>query len=116
LDSAERAALITLPPAFQPSQVSGSLVARFEAQVADTPDAVAISDGERHFSYRDLNARANQAAHEIQRRLEQTEGARDAFVGICMHRSAEQVIGILAILKAGAAYVPLDPDTPAARL
>ena len=83
-----------------------------EAQVARTPDAIAVVfDGER-LTYAELNARANRLAHHL-RGL----GARpDARVAICMERGLEMVVGLLAILKAGGAYVPLDPSYPQERL
>ena len=83
-----------------------------EAQVARTPDAIAVvCDGER-LTYAELNARANRLAHHL-RGL----GARpDARVAICAERSLEMVVGLLGIFKAGGAYVPLDPGYPAERL
>jgi amino acid adenylation domain-containing protein len=80
----------------------------FEQQVARTPDAVAVVDGERQFSYRNLNAQANEVAHHLQ-----GQGvAPEVMVGICIERSIEMVIALLAVLKAGGAYVPLDPSLP----
>ena len=63
-------------------------------------------------SYRELNSRANQLAHFLQKRGIGPE----SLVGICMERSIEMLIGILGILKAGGAYVPLDPAYPKERL
>ncbi|CEF36563.1 non-ribosomal peptide synthetase [Xanthomonas citri] len=84
----------------------------FERQVAATPEAVALEcDGQR-LQYRELDTRANQLAH----RLLQLGIGPDERVAICVQRSAELIIGLLAILKAGAAYVPLDPTYPAERL
>ncbi len=84
----------------------------FEAQAAARPDATALVQGDRHFSYRELNERANQLAHALIRR----GVGRDQAVGICMHRSSEIIIGILATLKAGGAYIPFDPTYPRERL
>src|SRR5947199_3401067 len=84
----------------------------FEAQVARTPEAVAVVYEDRQLSYRNLNDRANQLGHSL---LSHGVGP-DVLVGLCMERSPEMVIGMLAILKAGAAYVPLDPAHPAERL
>ena len=89
-----------------------SLVSRFEARVERTPDAVAVLSGEREWTYTQLNARANQLAGYL---LELGVGA-ESRVGICLERSAEMMMALLAVLKTGAAYVPLDPDYPAARL
>ncbi len=80
----------------------------FEAQVLRTPDAIAVVYGERQLTYRELNARANQLAHHLQ---EITTGM-DVPIGICVERSCEMAIGILAILKAGAADLPLDLAYP----
>ncbi|HEX6292023.1 MAG TPA: amino acid adenylation domain-containing protein [Herpetosiphonaceae bacterium] len=83
-----------------------------EAQAARTPDAIAIVMGQRRLTYRELNARANQLAHHLQ-----ALGAQpDTPIGLCVERSPELVIGLLGILKAGAAYVPLDPSYPQERL
>ena len=84
----------------------------FEAQVARTPDAVAVVAGDERVSYGELNRRANQLAH----RLRRLGVGPDALVGICAERSVAMVVGLLGVLKAGGAYVPLDPAHPRARL
>lgn len=84
----------------------------FEAQVAHTPDAIALSFEGGQLTYRELNERANQLAHHL-RRL--GVGA-ETLVGTCLERSPEMVICVVAILKAGGAYVPLDPTYPKDRL
>jgi amino acid adenylation domain-containing protein/non-ribosomal peptide synthase protein (TIGR01720 family) len=83
-----------------------------EEQVEQTPNAVAIVFESESLTYRELNARANQLARYLQKRGVGVETP----VGICLERSLEMVVGLLAILKAGAAYVPLDPDYPPERL
>ncbi len=86
----------------------------FEAQVAHTPDAPALFDlgSGVELTYRELNRRANQVAHRLQ-----ALGVKpDDLVGLCVARSAKLVVGLLGILKAGAAYVPLDPAFPKSRL
>ncbi|MEM7593188.1 MAG: amino acid adenylation domain-containing protein, partial [Cyanobacteria bacterium P01_A01_bin.83] len=84
----------------------------FEAQVAKTPDAVAVVFESQQLTYRELNTRANQLAHYLQ-----TQGVKpETLVAICVERSHLMVIGLLAILKAGGAYVPLDPNYPTERL
>ena len=83
-----------------------------ERQAARTPDAVAVSCGEQSLSYGELNAQANRLAHRL-RRLGVGPGV---LVGICVDRSLEMIVGLLAILKAGGGYVPLDPEYPAERL
>jgi amino acid adenylation domain-containing protein len=82
------------------------------AQAARTPDAVAVSHGDERINYGALNRRANQLAHYLRR-----EGVGpDALVAVCLERSPGMVIGLLGTLKAGAAYLPLDPAYPAERL
>ena len=83
-----------------------------EAQVDRTPEAIAIVCGNAQLTYRELDDRANQLAH----RLVALGVGPEVRVGICAERSIEMVIGLLAILKAGAAYVPLDPSYPSERL
>lgn len=83
-----------------------------EEQVMRTPDAVAVTFEGQQLTYRELNERANQLAHHLQR----LGVGPDTLVGICVERSLEMVVGLLGILKAGGAYVPLDPTYPAERL
>lgn len=84
----------------------------FEAQVARTPGATALIYNEERLSYEQLNERANQLAHY----LRALRVGPETLVGICLERSLEMVIGLLGILKAGAAYVPLEPSYPQERL
>ncbi|WNW10395.1 non-ribosomal peptide synthase/polyketide synthase [Pseudomonas sp. DTU_2021_1001937_2_SI_NGA_ILE_001] len=84
----------------------------FQAQAARTPDALAVASATERCSYAQLNARANQVAHWL---IGQGVGPDDT-VGLCAGRSAQMVAGLLGILKAGAAYVPLDANYPAERL
>lgn len=84
----------------------------FEEQVEQTPDAIALTFNEQQLTYRELNVRANQLAHE----LRVFAPGPDTLIGICMERSVELVVGLLGILKAGGAYVSLDPTYPKERL
>ncbi|BBD64379.1 amino acid adenylation domain-containing protein [Nostoc commune NIES-4072] len=84
----------------------------FEAQVQKTPDAIAVVFENDQLTYRELNNRANQLAHYLQKLGVKPE----VLVGICVERSLSMLIGLLAILKAGGAYVPLDPAYPPERL
>jgi amino acid adenylation domain-containing protein len=84
----------------------------FEAQVEKTPDAVAVVFENEYLTYQELNQRANQLAHYLQK----LGVGKEVLVGICVERSLEMIIGILSIVKAGGAYVPLDPAYPQERL
>ncbi|QRN99308.1 amino acid adenylation domain-containing protein [Archangium violaceum] len=84
----------------------------FEEQAARRPEAVAVEFGERKLSYRELDERANQLAHVLR-----AHGVGpDVRVALCLERSVELVVSLLAILKAGGAYLPLDASYPAERL
>jgi amino acid adenylation domain-containing protein len=85
---------------------------RFEVQVQQTPDQIAVICQEQHLTYRALNQRANQLA----RHLQSLGVTANMPVGLCVERSLEMVVGILGILKAGGVYIPLDPEYPVARL
>lgn len=84
----------------------------FERQVESTPDAIAIKVGEDSINFSILNEKANQLARFFRK---QDIGA-DNLIGICLDRNIDMVISIMAVLKAGAAYVPLDPSYPDERL
>lgn len=83
-----------------------------EAQVEQTPDAIAVQFEAQSLTYRELNQRANHLAHY----LSQHGVKPEVLVGVCVERSLEMVIGLLGILKAGGAYVPFDPGYPQDRL
>ncbi|MCP4663735.1 MAG: AMP-binding protein, partial [bacterium] len=89
----------------------------FELWAERTPDALAVVFGKRSLSYRQLNRRANRLAHHL-RALEVGRGAgpSEVLTGIYLERSAEVVVAILAVLKAGGAYLPLDLSYPPDRL
>ncbi len=83
-----------------------------ERRAAEQPNMLALEDGERQITYGELNRRANQLAHFLTR-----QGiAPEKLVGVCVERSPELVVGALAVLKAGGAYLPLDPAQPVERL
>jgi amino acid adenylation domain-containing protein len=86
--------------------------ARIAAQAVRTPDAVAIVDGGRVLSYRALDEHANRLARVLRRRGVGPESR----VGVCLERGAELIVARLAVLRAGAAYVALDPAYPPERL
>jgi amino acid adenylation domain-containing protein len=83
-----------------------------EEQAGRSPDAVAVRFAGRDLTFRELDRRANQLAH----RLRRLGVGPDRIVGIAMHRSLELVVGLLGILKAGGAFLPIDPGVPAERL
>ncbi len=84
----------------------------FEAQADRTPDAVALIAAGRTLSYRELEQRANRLAGELRRR----GAGSESRVAVLLERSPEQIVALLGVLKAGAAYVPLDSSYPAERL
>jgi len=84
----------------------------FEEQAAATPERVAVVFEDQELTYGELNRRANQLAGY----LGELGVGREQVVAICLERSLEMVVGLLGILKAGAAYVPLDPSHPRERL
>jgi len=84
----------------------------FEHQALRHPDAIAASEGANSITYRHLNERANHVAIH----LRETGGGSIGRVGLCIEKSIELLVGMLAIMKAGAAYVPLDPHYPRERL
>ncbi|MGW8063103.1 amino acid adenylation domain-containing protein [Streptomyces ziwulingensis] len=89
-----------------------TLVGPIEARAARTPDATALVFGDTELAYAELNTRANRLARHLQRL-----GARPgAVVAVSVPRSVDLVVTLLAVLKSGAAYLPLDPDYPAQRL
>lgn len=84
----------------------------FEEQAERTPAAIAVEEQGRQLRYSELNRQSNRLANYLK-----TLGVRpDARVAICMERSLEMIVGMLAVLKAGGAYIPLDPEYPQDRL
>ena len=79
-----------------------------EKQVKQTPEAIAVEFENKRLSYLELNQRANQLAHHLQ----EFGAGPEKLIGVCMERSIEMVVSLLAILKAGSAYVPIDPTYP----
>ncbi|HEY0601316.1 MAG TPA: AMP-binding protein, partial [Herpetosiphonaceae bacterium] len=89
-----------------------SIPQAFAAQAARTPEATALIVGTQRLTYQELHQRANQLAHALRERGIGPE----VRVGVCLHRSADLVVALLAVLTAGGAYVPLDPAYPQERL
>ncbi|WP_240940804.1 non-ribosomal peptide synthetase, partial [Planosporangium flavigriseum] len=88
------------------------LPALFEAQAARTPDATAVVHDGAALSYAELNARANRLAHVL---VERGAGP-ERFVALALPRSPDLIVALLAVLKSGAAYLPIDPSYPAERI
>jgi amino acid adenylation domain-containing protein/non-ribosomal peptide synthase protein (TIGR01720 family) len=95
----------------QPEPASVSMPALFAAQVARVPEAVAISAGERSWTYREVDDAANRLGHML---TGHGVGPGERVV-LLLPRTAEAIVAMLAVLKTGAAYVPIDPVVPAAR-
>ncbi|MEV0570759.1 amino acid adenylation domain-containing protein, partial [Dactylosporangium sp. NPDC050588] len=91
---------------------AGTLPSLFAAQVARTPDAAALEFEGSSVSYAELDARSNRLAHRLI-----AEGVRpDSVVGLRLPRGVDLVVALLAVVKAGGAYLPIDPDLPAERV
>ncbi|MEV0398352.1 non-ribosomal peptide synthetase [Polymorphospora rubra] len=112
LGADERAALTAWGAARADFPADESLYRLFADQVRRTPDNVAVTAGDVHWTYRELEARAGRVAA----RLAALGVEPGDLVAVCLPRTADLVAGILGILRAGAAYVPVDPDQPAERM
>ncbi|WP_433873608.1 amino acid adenylation domain-containing protein [Saccharopolyspora sp. CA-218241] len=115
LSAAERERVLeewNAPPAGIRERPEATLPQLFEEQAASTPEAVALTEGDRALTYGELDARANRLAHHL---IDHGVGP-EQLVALALPRSTELVVALLAVLKAGAAYLPLDPGHPAERL
>ncbi|PVE12341.1 non-ribosomal peptide synthetase, partial [Streptomyces scopuliridis] len=112
LDAAERERVLVEWNATERRVPSVTLPELFEAQAARTPRATAVVFEGRELSYAELNARANRLARLLVDRGAGPEG----YVALALPRSQELIVALLAVLKSGAAYVPVDPDYPAERI
>src|SRR5262249_46182673 len=112
LDPEERYTLLEGFNTATHSVPEATLPALFEEQVERNPEAVAVVFDGESLSYGELNVRANRLAHYL---IGLGVGP-ESLVGIALERSIELVVALLGTLKAGAAYLPLDPDYPEARL
>jgi amino acid adenylation domain-containing protein len=110
----DRIALAVASPAVAagPAGPAESLAGRFEEQVAAAPGQVALVEGDRSWTYAELDRRAGRLAHA----LRAAGVGAETPVGVHIGRSADAVVAILAVLKTGGTYVPLDPAYPARRL
>ncbi|MGA5301848.1 amino acid adenylation domain-containing protein [Nucisporomicrobium flavum] len=113
LDEAERKRVLALGDGGHREWPGVGLIhERFEAQAEATPDAEAVCFAGERLSYAELDRRVNQLAH----RLRRLGVGRDVLVGVCLERSIEMVVSLLATLKAGGAYLPIDPGLPQSRI
>ncbi|MBE7381469.1 MAG: amino acid adenylation domain-containing protein [Leptolyngbya sp. SIO1E4] len=112
LSDAERYQLLAAQKQRYCEPISQCIHELFEAQVERTPHEVAAIYEEEHLTYQELNQAANQLAHYLRDLGVQP----DTLIGIFMPRSLEMIVGLLGVLKAGAAYVPIDPTYPPERL
>src|SRR3989440_7472134 len=99
-------------PARQTISSTQSVAELVAAQAATSPDAVAITDGGRVMTYGELDARANRLANQL---IALGVGP-ETIVGLCLDRSPLSIVGALAVLKSGGAFLPLDPAYPVERL
>ena len=112
LTPAERSQLLTGKNAGESDFPKQSIHTAFEQQVEKTPNSVAVISEQGKLTYADLDRRANQLAHHLQK----SGVRRGDLVGLCIERSPEMLVSLVGILKAGAAYLPLDPSYPQERL
>ncbi|QKG84715.1 amino acid adenylation domain-containing protein [Kroppenstedtia pulmonis] len=96
----------------RPNRLKGSVPSLVEKRAAEAPDAIALVDGQRRITYRELNEGANRLARQLLKRGVK----REDRVAVCADRSPEAIMGLLATWKAGAAFVPMDPSYPQERL
>jgi amino acid adenylation domain-containing protein len=111
LDEAERRQLMAWSVATAAYPDTATVHALFETQAARTPEAIALIEGDRRLTYRELDERANQLAARLRRR----GVGPDVPVGVFLDRSLDTIVAFLGILKAGGAYLPLDPAYPPER-
>ncbi|MFC3891215.1 amino acid adenylation domain-containing protein [Lentzea rhizosphaerae] len=112
LPSGERRRLLIEASSTEREPVDLCVTHEFERWAALTPDEIALTADDRATTYGDLNAEVNR----LSRHLTELGVGPEVLVGICLERSPELITAVLAVLKAGGAYLPLDPETPSARL
>src|SRR5262249_19257571 len=112
LSAGERRTILQEWNATERALPAATLPQLFAAQAAATPDAVAVVFEGEQLSYGELEVRANQLAHH----LRALGVGAESVVGVCLERSLELVVALIAVLKAGGGYLPLDPEYPAERL
>lgn len=123
LSPAERNALLERanPPSAAAALPAGTVIDRFEAMAAAHPEAIALVEDQGSWRYGELDRTANLLAHQLAARLAEQAGhpmPRPAFpiIALMVERGAPMAVAMLATLKAGAAYLPIEPDSPAERI
>lgn len=111
LSNDEKLQLTKRKPSSSGNVPKATIAELFEAQAEQSPTAIAAVYGTKSLSYCELNRKANQLAHQL---IAMGIGP-EMLVGLCMDRSVEMIVGFMAIFKAGAAYLPLDPNHPQVR-
>lgn len=111
-DDERRRVLVSVNDTAAPYGVEETLVSRFVTQAAATPDAIAVIDGERRWTYREIDQRSSGVAHALRARGVGVESR----VAILVERSERMMTGLLGVLKAGAGYVPIQPRDPERRI
>lgn len=97
---------------YVPYQINRTMHSMFEEQEIKMPNELAVICEDKYITYRELNARANQVA----RRLREKGAKPNQLIGVFMDRSIEMIVGVLGILKSGAAYLPIEPSYPRERI
>ncbi len=92
--------------------IKNNMLSFFEEQVSRCPDSIALIFADQQMTYTELDRRANQLAWHLQKLAVGPE----TLVGVCTSRSLDMIVAILGVLKAGGAYIPLDPSYPRERL
>ncbi|MCR8577388.1 non-ribosomal peptide synthetase [Streptomyces sp. Isolate_219] len=112
VEPAERERMVTEFNDFATEVAENTLAELFEQRAAQHPDAVAVVSGDTTLTFRQLDERANQLARVLAAR----GVVQESVVGLALPRSPENVVAVLAVLKAGATYLPIEPDYPTERL
>ncbi len=113
LEEKENQLLNSFSPMVNSNKENDTIVKVFENQVNKTPLAIAIKYGEKSYNYQDLNQKVNQLARSLQQNFGISKGE---VVGVLLPKSDEAIISILAVLKLGAAYLPIDTKYPLERI
>ncbi|MEV6632779.1 amino acid adenylation domain-containing protein [Actinoplanes sp. NPDC051470] len=112
LSARQERELVTLGTGPAPAGSTETVDRRFEARVAATPDACAVSEGARRLSYRELDEHAGRLAAVLRSR----GAGPESVVAVCLPRGIDLIVALVAVVRAGAAYLPVDPESPVSRV